>query len=326
MKRRQCTAIILCVAVGLVVTNALFRTASLGTWPKADSNEWLVENSHGFQAKSSQQRQLIASHPSLVPLPSLQCPILRPALLLFMRIPKCASTSFVELLKQLSNSEGYHFTFNPRGAFDWDNSEMVRVARYFGAKTDWVHAEHLYFVDFRELGLRNYTYVAIVREPVSRVVSSYLYYHFSSKRHIKAMLNPLFKNESITDCLRNKHNGCEHNLMTKYFCGHEAFCGQNGTRALIRAKQNLRSQFAVVGVLERMDVTTKVLRAVLPRHFCSWGSESESIPLVNKNEKHLTLTSQIRDAILQANELDHELYNFAYSLLLERAVLCGIVF
>lgn len=322
VSKRQCAAIILCTAVGLVVTNSLLRSASLDTRRKAHTNEWLEESSRGWQPTSSQLLQIISSHQSLFPLPSPQCPVLRPALLIFMRIPKCASTSFVELLKQLSKSERFYFSFNPRGAFDWDDSEKVKVARYFEARADWVHAEHLYLVDFREFGLRNYTYVAIVREPVSRVVSSYLYYHFSSKRHIQAMLNPLVKNESITDCLRNKHSGCEHNLMTKYFCGHEAFCTQNGSRALIRAKQNLRSQFAVVGVLEHMDITMKLLRAVLPRHFGSWGSES--VPLVNKNEKLMTLTSQIRDAILKVNALDLELYQFAHSLLQKQAALCGI--
>lgn len=109
--------------------------------------------------------------------------------------------------------------------------------------------------------------------------------------------------------------------MTKYFCGHEEFCAKNSSRALIKAKQNLQSQFAIVGVLERMDTTMRVLAAILPRYFGSLGGVP--VPLVNKNEQFMTITSNVRDIILKANELDSELYEFAYNLLQEKAI-CAV--
>ena len=318
--KRKRAGVILCPTLVLVIGYAFWSKTAFS--PELEpSSEW-TESDGTLYATWSQLRQLTTPHRDLIRLPDQHCPVARPAVLFFIRIPKCASTSFVELLQRLSKTGAFQLSFNPRGAFNWDESEKHRMARTFAVKNNWVHAEHFYHLDFRTFGLHNYTYVAIVREPVSRVISSYLYYHYSSKRHIQNMLNPLYKNESISDCLNNEHGGCEHNLMTKYFCGHEEFC-KNGSRALLYAKQNILAQFAVVGVLERMDVTIKVLKAVLPWYFGSLEHTSY-VPLANKNEHVMPVTAHVREAIMKVNELDLQLYEYTYNLLFERARVCDI--
>ena len=52
------------------------------------------------------------------------------------------------------------------------------------------------------------------------------------------------------------------------FCGHEPHCLEfNGERALAAAKANVERHYAVVGVMERMNDTLRVLENELPSVF-----------------------------------------------------------
>ena len=53
-----------------------------------------------------------------------------------------------------------------------------------------------------------------------------------------------------------------------YLCGQESFCREVGSReALARAKTNVEQAYPVVGVLEQLDASLRVLEARLPRFF-----------------------------------------------------------
>ena len=254
------------------------------------------------------------------------CKPLHPTIMFFIRIPKCASTSFVELLHKLTKvNNNYELYFHPSGAFDWDTATMSNVAALVSSKAQpgkkFVYARHFYHVDFHLFGLEDYTYVTLVRNPVSRLVSSYLYYHFSSKAHIQRILNPTHKNESLEECLIYEHDGCKRNLMTKYFCGHMKFCKFGDKKALECAKNNLRAQFVAVGVIEDIDLTLKVFEAVLPDYF---HGVDHTLPLLNPNEHHLPLNSTLIELIQDTNSADVELYNYARTLLFQKARSCGV--
>lgn len=248
----------------------------------------------------------------------------------FVRIPKCASTSFIEVLHKLSNAnDNFELFFHPSGASNWDWDTKAKVANLARSKARpgrrFVYARHFYHVDFRQFGLENYTYLTLMRDPVTRLVSSYLYYHFSSKPHIQRILNPRYRNESFEECLKGEHDGCKRNLMTKYFCGHMKFCGQGDKRALERAKENLRAQFAAVGIMEQTDVTLKVFKAVLPEYFHGLDPSREVLPLLNPNEHHMSLNGTLVHTIEDTNFADVELYKYARSLLFQRARDCGVL-
>ena len=258
------------------------------------------------------------------------CKPLHPSAMFFIRIPKCASTSFIEVLRKLSKVNGnFEMVFHPSGAFNWDTDTKSKVANLAKSKArsgrQFVYARHFYHVDFHEFGLENYTYVTLIRDPVSRLVSSYLYYHFSSKPHIQRILNPRHRNETLEECLDGEHDGCKRNLMTKYFCGHMHLCGLGDRRALERAKENLRTQFAAVGIIEHTDVTMRVFKTILPEYFRGLDPSHEVLPLLNPNEHHLSLNSTLVHTIEDANYADVELYNYARSLLFQRASDCGVL-
>ena len=230
------------------------------------------------------------------------------------------------MVESLSQQEDFEVIFNPSGAYNWNNLEMAAVVEEFNKVDDpytpILYARHFYYVDFREHGLGKYSYVTVIREPTARFVSSYLYYHFSSKAHIQRMLKREDRNETIAQCIAKRHNGCSHNLLTKYFCGHQAFCSMGNAKALETAKRHIRNNFAMVGILENLEVSVKVIKKVLPLFF-SHASKSV-FPKVNKNEhaKNLTLTEEL--AVKNANLADIELYRYSKEILLKLADTCGV--
>lgn len=258
---------------------------------------------------------------------SARCNVTRPRILFFIRIPKSASTSFVDLLRSLASASHFTLLFNPSGAYDWDDVTIRKEADLVKSNNGKVvYARHFYYTSFEEYGVRNFTYTTVIRDPVNRFISSFLYYHYSSKKHIQRMLKPKYKHETILECTARKHNGCAHNWLTKYFCGHHKRCSAGDADALAVAKANMQ-KFAVVGVLEEIDLSLKVFRAVLPGFFATTtgATVQEVLPLSNKNENSMVLSDEERAIVLKANSADMELYEYAKSLLHTSAISCDLM-
>ena len=265
----------------------------------------------------------IDSNDSLLP-STITCRPVDPKVLFFVRIPKCASTSFVEQLRGWSKKGQFELFFHPSGAFDWDLRTIKKVASQVNAKQSnrFVYARHFYYTDFRMYGVEDYSYLTIIRDPVSRFLSSFLYYHYSSKAHIQAILNPKHKNETILECIEHQHEGCAHNWLTKYFCGHDRFCKLGNEQALKMAKENLLRDFTAVGILEEMDRSMTLFETLLPGYFKAVGGEK--LPQTNKNEQSMRLSSREEEAIHSANKADIELYNFARTLFHRTSKACKL--
>lgn len=262
---------------------------------------------------------------------NLPCrPLTKLNYLFIMRIPKSASTSLVDLLQSLANGRHLYLHFDPSGAYNWDDSRKQSVVKKLVdlhtsmPTTPIAYARHFYHVNFTAHALGGYKYLTIMREPVNRFVSSFLYYHYSSKGYIQAALDPRHRNESIIDCLKNGHEGCSPNLVTKYFCGHEGFCKDGSARTLLRAKENLVRDFAVVGILEELELSYRVFGKVLPEYFGSVDPLVAVSYVKNSNQQTLVLTDWERLAIATANSADVELYAFTRELLHRQASGCGL--
>ncbi len=237
----------------------------------------------------------------------------------------------MDFLRRLAQETSkFTLLFHPSGAFNWNSATAESVAlqckSYLRENKGVVYARHFYYVDFRKFGLPGYTYayIAIIREPISRFVSSYLYYHFSSKKHIQNMLNSSHARESLLTCLEYEHDGCTTNLLTKYFCGQHQFCKLANEAALRLARSNLQLHFAAVGVSEEMELSLRVFQAVLPNFFETLGSQGLGLKSLNQNEKSINITPVERDAIALANSADIVLYRYAVELLHSKATDCGL--
>ena len=239
------------------------------------------------------------------------CQPITPKTVFFVRIPKCASTSFVDLLKDLQTKHDLELHFNPSGAFNWNEKVIQQVTTFIKKQqkvtNKLVYARHFYHVDFK---LPSYTYITIVREPVSRLISSYLYYHFSSRPHIQAMINPAHKNESLETCLDLSHEGCTSNLMTKYFCGHDPWCADGSSRSLLKAKTNLEKHFAVVGIVDNLAWTYELFRHMLPDYFSHLDVQKSTSYRRNKNEQTIEVSPRLHQKIERLNHADVLLYQY----------------
>lgn len=251
------------------------------------------------------------------------CAPQRPAYLFVIRIAKCASTSIVEVLRGLSREKGFPFIFHSSGAYNWGQREVESVesvcrSRRRGvnggrAVVDTVvYSRHFYYTPFPGLG-SSVRYITFVREPVARVVSSYFYYHFSSKPGIRSLVPAEHRQEDLVECVVLNHEGCTANLMTKYFCGHEPFCSSGSPAALQQAKLNLQHHFLVVGAVEEMETSLHLLALLLPDIFGNQGVVT--LPVSNQNEHLAEVSEEERQAIAQHNKADIELYAFALAQL-----------
>ena len=248
--------------------------------------------------------------------------------LFFNRIAKCASTSFVGLLRGLSEVGGFDVLISRRGAYDWTPKEVVVVTetiKKISRGKRVAYAQHFYYTDFSPR-LRNYGYVTLVREPIERMVSSFNYYHYSTKEYIKRMLPKIRRNETLLDCVQMEHDGCKHNLMTKYFCGHSQYCSTGSNRALEVAKHNLRNNFIAVGLVENLTLSVQLFQKLIPTFFPPMPITklNKLLPYTNQNKRMAMPDSQTVKAIEIRNQADIELYHYAKDLFFRRLASCNM--
>jgi hypothetical protein len=159
---------------------------------------------------------------------------------------------------------------------------------------------------------RPWTYITLLRDPVDRVVS--LYYHI--RRDRQTPLHEIVSSGiSIEDFVL--HLSCREadNDQTRRISGLEPEFGACSIAMLDKAKDNLRRYFSVVGVTECFDETVILIKRTL-----DWADDPYYLPgLVNKERPAIaSLPQKSIDIILERNELDTKLHEFARELLYER--------
>lgn len=131
-------------------------------------------------------------------------------------------------------------------------------------------------------------------------------------------------NEAIQQCFEREGQGCKKNLMTRFFCGPEKFCKNDGRRALKRAKENILKHYAVVGLLEHFHLTLKVLQRRLPYFLPVFprNSDVKMNQAVKRSSNFVSEEMMLR--IKQANWADVELYDFVKQLFWRQVKACGV--
>ena len=201
---------------------------------------------------------------------------------------------------------------------------IERAARAIG--NNIFYNAHFYFRDNLKIQ-RTHTYINQVREPVSRYISHYSYMHNTRHRpawRINKMIRNGELNETIQQCFERESQGCKKNLMTRFFCGPEKFCKNDGRRALKRAKENILKHYAVVGLLEHFHLTLKVLQRRLP-YFLPVFPRNSDVKMNQAVKRSSNFVSEeIMLRIKQANWADVELYDFVKQLFWRQVKACGV--
>ncbi|XP_074028425.1 uronyl 2-sulfotransferase homolog pip isoform X2 [Leptinotarsa decemlineata] len=183
-------------------------------------------------------------------------------------VPKCGSEILILLLQKLQGFNNFrHIRLKGGNGKYMTNLEQEYLVYdiYDTIKSEAVPLSfdrHVYFINFTQFDKQFPTYINFIRNPVEKVISRMLY------------KNKEFKYDYYYKCLMSKQNNCNfrngqtYDLSIPYFCGHNPRCMVlNSTWALQIAKNNVVRYFPVVGVLEEMNATLKILENKIPYFF-----------------------------------------------------------
>nr|CAB3254130.1 heparan sulfate 2-O-sulfotransferase 1-like [Phallusia mammillata] len=195
---------------------------------------------------------------------------------LYNRIPKSGSTSFTNLVYDLSKqNEIYILHINTTGnkltvsladqislAWNITHWDAVKPAFYHG---------HFYYYSFSSLGFQNPYYINILREPLDRLVSHYYFLRYGDDYRKGLSRKKQGDKTTFDQCIDRGEYDCQPKklwLQIPMMCGQAAECLKIGSSwALAEAKKNVITQYTLVGVTERIDEFVEVLEAILPSMF-----------------------------------------------------------
>lgn len=225
--------------------------------------------------------------------------------IIFTHVPRTAGTTLVSILeRQYPRNEQFYFYVREKfGNTDEAVAEFARLPEEQRARLKVLQG-HVGYGIHRHF--ERYTYVALFREPVARVVS---YYYYILKQpghylHNIVLGNRMRLEEFVTSGLSTELD----NIQTRQIAGVEGVAyGHCTEKTLETAKLNLVRQYAVAGLSERFDETVVLLQ----RH-CGWGSPvyTRRNVIADKPAREQIPEATAR-LIEQRNALDVALYRFA---------------
>lgn len=224
--------------------------------------------------------------------------------IIFTHVPRSGGTTLITILeRQYRPDQQFYFyvrevRHSQRGPRRIHAAPQTKRNRLKVRQGHMSYGLHRYYY--------RYTYIALFRDPVERVVS---YYYYIIKQpghylHNIVLTNRMRLEEFVTAGLSTEFD----NIQTRQISGVEGVpYGKCTEKMLETAKLNLIRQYAVAGLTERFDETLILMK----RHF-GW-----SYPLYSRRnvQKNKPVKEEIPEATIklieQKNALDVELYRFA---------------
>ncbi|KAJ8910172.1 hypothetical protein NQ315_016183 [Exocentrus adspersus] len=243
---------------------------------------------------------------------------------LYNRVPKTASTSFVGVAYDLCKKNNFHvlhvnitanshtlsLTNQLKFALNVSNWDSMKPALFHG---------HFAYLDFSKFGISNPLYINLIRKPLDRFISYYYFIRYGDNYRPYLIRRKHGNTMSFDECVTKQLPDCDPNnmwLQIPFFCGHSINCWKPGNKwALNEAKRNLINNYFLVGVTEELDDFISVLEQSLPRLF-----KGASDHYSNSNKSHLRQTVQkdtpseetvkkIKGSMIW--QMENELYEFA---------------
>ncbi|XP_065669476.1 heparin sulfate O-sulfotransferase [Hydra vulgaris] len=197
-------------------------------------------------------------------------------IILYNRVPKTGSTSFMSLLYALQSVNKFSVAYVN---VSWISHRFLFLDQYRFALnvTSWnirkpaIYSGHFPFLDFTKLGMHQPLYINIVRKPLDRAVSHYYFIRYGDTYLPNKKRLRHGDETSFDDCVKLNSSECSEAklwMQIPYFCGSDAFCWEPGSeKALLHAKINLEKHYFLVGLMEKMDSFIEILESILPRFF-----------------------------------------------------------
>ncbi|KAH0953312.1 hypothetical protein HN011_002575 [Eciton burchellii] len=250
---------------------------------------------------------------------------LEDAVVIYNRVPKTASTSFVGLVYDLCRQNKYHvlhinvtnnmhtltLTNQIQFASNISNWKTMKPAFYHG---------HIAFLNFEKFGIkRTPLYINLLRKPLDRFVSYYYFLRYGDNFRPHLIRKKHGDTKTFDECINIGQPDCDPSnmwLQIPFLCGHDPACWEIGNSwALEEAKRNLQKHYFLVGVTEELNDFVEVLENVLPRFF-----KGAYNFFIHNNKSHLRQTTQKLNPLPETIDkvkksivwrMENELYNFA---------------
>ncbi|OQV24958.1 putative Heparan sulfate 2-O-sulfotransferase pipe [Hypsibius exemplaris] len=252
--------------------------------------------------------------------------------LFYNRVPKCGSSTLVALLKKLAERNGFQHHSSPK-LDDWgmfikeQREDFVKEFNDEPPRTSF--DRHLFFLDFAEFREKNPIYINLIRDPTERFISEFYFRRRLQNEGVKKGERKWY-DEDLENCVRTGKDydcrlidGTFIKNMIAFFCGHDIECSKhNSPNALSRAKQNVEKHFAVVGILEDLDMSLQVLEQTLPAYFAGAVDLYASNPdhVVNKGKNRVDRVSEEVKQIIRANlTAEYDFYDFVRKRLIAQS-------
>jgi Sulfotransferase family len=239
------------------------------------------------------------------------------SLLAFVHIPKTAGATITTMLINAYSPEAVMAAGNfVRGP----ERTVQKLSQRSGGWERWhdrggrVTVGHVPYGVFREHLPPDARYMTFLREPVDRVLSHYYRHHHrrdpSRAGRTKKRPGARVVAESLEQALVEMSLPQLSNLATRFLCGDPSPMGELGPGALDDAKANLRD-FAFIGIQEQFEESLQRLQELLGVGAVPYEDRhvSSNRPAVEE------ISDRQRALIVERNELDIELYDFALELL-----------
>lgn len=225
--------------------------------------------------------------------------------IIFTHVPRSAGTTLITILEQQYGSD-QQFYFYVREKFGTTNDAMQEFIQLPKEKRSRLKVLQGHMSYGLHEYYDRYTYIALLREPVERVVS---YYYYIIKQPAHYLHNIVLGNRMrLEEFIRSGLSTEFDNLLTRQISGVQGVpYGKCTEKMLETAKLNLVRQYAVAGLTERFDETIILMK----QHF-GWR-----YPLYIKRgvQKNKPVRENLPEATIklieQTNALDLELYRFA---------------
>ncbi|XP_058988128.1 heparin sulfate O-sulfotransferase [Musca domestica] len=244
---------------------------------------------------------------------------------LYNRVPKTGSTSFVNIAYDLCKRNRFHvlhinITANSHVLSLPNQVSFARnVTKWHEMKPALYHG-HVAYLDFSKFQIsHNPIYINLVRKPLDRLVSYYYFLRYGDNYRPNLVRKKAGNKITFDECVKLKQPDCDPKnmwLQIPFFCGHAAECWEPGSQwALNEAKNNLVNKYFLVGVTEQMEDFVDLLEKSLPRMFHGFREYYQ-----HSNKSHLRNTLNKRPpseetvaAIMESKiwKMENELYEYA---------------